>query len=125
CLNVLLQFVEDGTDPSTVDAIVLIASLLLVVLSPPTPRIQTPPPCKSGGGLAGALINALLCVRKAEFAAVIVAAIALAAEIAPPNRSFWSKGGFANGSGSWPQFCACAVEDANPAKMRTPAANAL
>src|SRR5262249_10877772 len=90
---------------------------LFVVLSPPTPRIQTPPPCESGGGLAGALTNALLCVRKAVFAAFIVAAIAVADEIAPPNRIFWSKP--SDGSFSSPQLCACALEDAKPAKMRT------
>src|SRR5260221_1931335 len=59
--------------------------LPLYVTSPPTPRTQTPPPCESGLGLAGALINALLCVRKTEFDASIEEIIAPAA-VAPPEN---------------------------------------
>src|SRR5260221_10373759 len=60
--------------------------LPLYVTSPPTPRTQTPPPCESGLGLAGALIKALLCVRKTEFDASIEEIIAPAA-VAPPANT--------------------------------------
>jgi hypothetical protein len=126
-LKLLLQFPEPLIEKGTVGKakLALTVSLLLVVLSPPRPRIQTPPPCESGGGLAGALTNALLCVRKAVFAAFIVAAIADAPDMAPLNVGARSTVIPKASAFTGLQFCACALEDAKPVKMRTPAKNAL
>src|SRR6516165_8375525 len=53
----------------------LFDEVLLISTWPPTARLHTPPPGWSGCGLPGALTKAVLCVRKAVFAAATVAAI--------------------------------------------------
>src|SRR5579872_3536372 len=63
---------------------------LVSLTCPPTPRTQTPPPCWSGAGLGGAPTNALLCNKKAEFAAKMVEPSIpdIAAEDAPREPKF-------------------------------------
>src|SRR5450759_1507064 len=85
------------------------------------------PPDSQGGASPGALINAVLCVRKAVFVALIVAATAFAPAIPAPYTVFQSPPGATTPTfapGKRPQFCAIAPDDAETASTKTVALNA-
>src|ERR1700687_4873419 len=128
--NFVVQVVDAAPVPKIgLEMVPVMDWLLFIVSSPPTPRTHTPPPSWPGCGLAGALTNAVLCVRNAVFAATTsdepVTAAAAADETMP--MKFWPVRMPVPGSAQ--KFGACALEAANseaastspaPAAMRRP-----
>src|SRR5262249_13444570 len=90
--------------------------LLFNVSSPPTPRTHTPPPSWPGCGLGGALTKAVLWVRNAALAAILLdVAVTAAAIAAEPTPIKLLSPPLIGSPGR--QFCTCAPDTATPGRV--------